>query len=130
LGKELQMETIERDLFRLEQELINAAGPEGGKRLAALLADDFVEVGASGRVYSRVECLAELAAAPRRLILRLEDFRVRPLGSDSALVTYTVHLQDEGADDSRLTRRSSLWARDSSGWRVLYHQGTTIPQSE
>jgi hypothetical protein len=120
------MATIERDLFRLEEDLMNAVGPEGRRRVEALLADDFTEVGASGRFYSRAECIAELEGATGRRILALQDFRVRLLHSDVALVTYEVHMEGVENSENQLSRRSSVWIQQAGGWRIVFHQGTMV----
>ena len=50
----------------------------------------------------------------------ISDVRCRALGGNTYALTY--HLDQAG----RLTRRLTLWRRDSDGWKALYHQGTII----
>lgn len=89
-----------------------------------MTADDFWEVGASGRRYSRAYVLAELErrhAAPHADVWETRDFHCRRLADDVYLLTYTL-LQD----NQRLTRRSTIWRRAAEGWKILYHQGTIV----
>jgi hypothetical protein len=89
-----------------------------------MTADDFWEVGASGRRYSRAYVLDELErrhAAPHADVWETRDFHCRRLADDVYLVTYTL-LQD----NQRLTRRSTIWQRAAEGWKILYHQGTIV----
>src|SRR5215471_13907447 len=89
-----------------------------------MTADDFGEVGASGRRYSRAYVLDELErryAAPQADVWETSDFQCRRLGDDVYLLTYTL-LQD----NQRLTRRSTIWRRTNEGWRIVYHQGTIV----
>ena len=89
-----------------------------------MTADDFWEVGASGRRYSRQFVLDELErrySAPHEDVWETSDFQCRQLGSDVYLLTYTL-LQDK----TRLTRRSTIWQRTSGEWKILYHQGTLV----
>jgi hypothetical protein len=91
-----------------------------------MMVDDYWEVGASGRCYSRSFILEESARrqlAPQADIWETMDFRCRKLAPDVYLLTYTL-LQDH----TRRTRRSTLWQRTSEGWKILYHQGTIVQE--
>jgi hypothetical protein len=86
--------------------------------------DDFWEVGASGRRYSRAYVLDELEkrhAVPHADIWETMDFHCRRLAHDVYLLTYTL-LQDK----VRRTRRSTIWRRAAEGWKIVYHQGTIV----
>lgn len=96
------------------------------ERVAGLLSADFLEVGASGRVYDRAAAISMIArgASARR---RIEDFHARPVSRTVVLVTYSaVRLGEDGAPASR-SRRSSLWRREKGEWRMVFHQGTPQP---
>jgi hypothetical protein len=84
---------------------------------------DFWETGASGKRYSREFVLAELgrryANGPYKNHWEASEFHCRQLASDVYLLTYTL-LQEE----SRKTRRLTIWQRSPDGWKVVYHQGT------
>lgn len=101
--------------------------PEFGVRRAdfeRMTAEDFWEVGASGRRYSRAYVLAELErrhAVPHQDTWEATDFYCRKLADDVYLLTYTL-LQDK----ERLTRRSTIWQRWEGDWKIVYHQGTVV----
>ncbi len=89
-----------------------------------MTVDDFWEVGASGRRYSRAYVLDELEkcfSAPHTDQWECSEFQCRQLSSDIFLLTYTL-LQDR----KRLTRRATLWQRTADGWKIVYHQGTIV----
>ncbi len=93
--------------------------------LEALLDEDFWEIGASGRRYSRqyvLKTLAARAAAPPEDHWETSDFHCRALAADVYLLTYTL-LQGE-----RRTRRTTLWRRSAAGWKILFHQGTLVEE--
>jgi ribonuclease HI len=94
--------------------------PDWPGGVAVLLAADFAEIGASGRVFDRASIEEVLADGPSEL--HLDEFVVHRLAEDVALVTYRT------ADDDRTVRRSSIWIRTSAGWRMRYHQGTVVPR--
>lgn len=48
------------------------------------------------------------------------DFHFMQLAPDHYLLTYTL-LQGE-----RITRRMTIWRRAADGWKIVYHQGTTV----
>ena len=86
--------------------------------------EDFWEVGASGRRYSRASVLDELEkrfSAPHDDQWECSEFHCRQLSGDIFLLTYTL-LQDR----KRLTRRATLWQRTADGWKIIYHQGTIV----
>jgi hypothetical protein len=101
--------------------------PELGTRRAdfeKMTVDDFWEVGASGRRYSRAFVLDELEkrhAVPHVDIWEATDFHCRRLTHDVYLLTYTL-LQNH----VRRTRRSTIWQRRAEGWKIVYHQGTIV----
>jgi hypothetical protein len=104
--------------------------PELGTTREAYLAqtaEDFWEVGASGRTYDRahvVESLIRRGKVPGDEHWVISDARCRQLGPDTFALTYRL---DQAG---RLTRRLTLWRRDRDGWKALYHQGTLIQESE
>lgn len=89
-----------------------------------MTAEDFCEIGASGRWYDRefvLDVLEERQQAPDQESWATSDFRCRRLAPDVFLLTYL--LVQEG---SRRTRRSTLWHRADGDWKILFHQGTII----
>ena len=89
-----------------------------------MTAEDFWEVGASGRRYTRTYVLDSLErryAAPHSDVWETMDFHCRRLAPDVYLLTYTL-VQDK----KRRTRRSTIWQRTAEGWKIVYHQGTIV----
>ena len=118
-------EALAAQLRALEESLLQ---PDVRKsaQLVALLADDFVEFGSSGTVYSRADLVA-LLQAESPSVQTTSDFRVVRLGPDAALLTYRIHRHGEPPVH---TLRSSVWRRERGRWRMVFHQGTrTAPPS-
>ena len=92
-----------------------------------MTCDEFWEVGASGRRYSReyvIEILLERYSNPDyEDIWETEGFHCLEISPNNYLLTYTL-LQGE-----RVTKRSTIWRWTSDGWKILYHQGTKCEQS-
>ena len=105
-------EVVERELALLHPEL-----RQDPQRVLALLHPDFLEHGASGRVWGR-ESIAAVLGDPGTAIEAI-DLRTRYLGADAVLVTY------RSREPEREALRSSVWLRDAdAGWLLLFHQGT------
>jgi hypothetical protein len=91
-----------------------------------MTAEEFWEVGASGRVYTREYVLDELEkrhAIQHEDVWETSDFQCQRLAADLYLLTYTL-LQD----GTRVTRRATIWRRTAEGWKIVFHQGTIVQQ--
>lgn len=92
----------------------------------ALLADGFVEFGASGTRYHRAEMIELLCDADDATDdgqLEATDFALTQISSDAVLLTYkTVRRAGDGSERQAL--RSSIWRRTAGRWQMLFHQGT------
>jgi len=89
-----------------------------------MLSEDYWEVGASGRRYTRAFVLDELErrfSVPHEDLWETRDFHCMSLSEDTHLLTYTL-LQER----KRLTRRATIWRRTPDGWKAVYHQGTIV----
>src|SRR5436190_1233899 len=85
-----------------------------------MTVEDFREVGAFGRRYSRAFVFDELErrfAVPHTDLSETSEFDCRKLADDVYLLTYTL-VQDK----VRRTRRSTVWQRTADGWKIVYHQ--------
>ncbi|MFG3345769.1 DUF4440 domain-containing protein [Streptomyces sp. NPDC048018] len=109
----------ERSLHDLS---VRLSGP-----LAEVLFDpDFVEVGASGRRWTRAEMIAALptlhGGAENSTPITAERFE------GTVIAPGIVHLTYETRIEERHARRSSIWRRDAAGeFRLFYHQATPVP---
>ena len=86
-----------------------------------MLAEDFVEFGSSGGVWTRDQVIELLAVEISSPVL-MEDFNCVSLGEDISLVTYRAVHAD--ATKGRSSLRSSIWVKESGEWRLKFHQGT------
>ena len=103
----------------LELRLLDPAVRGDRAAVERLLHPDFVEFGASGRVWDRAAVLAALAAEPGAQP-EVSELASAELGDGVVLVTYRAARADGTA-----SRRASVWVRDEAGgWRVRFHQGT------
>ncbi|MHB8169071.1 MAG: tRNA (N6-threonylcarbamoyladenosine(37)-N6)-methyltransferase TrmO [Thermoleophilia bacterium] len=110
------------ELQELELRLLQPGVRADRQQVMALLAEEFFEIGASGKVYDRQGAAEALALAAGGSV-SLSDFLARALEPDLVLVTYRSFWRGPG-DARAQALRSSLWRRTETGWMLLFHQGT------
>jgi ribonuclease HI len=119
--------SVASELLRAETQLLDPDFRRDRNRVDALLAPDFVEIGASGRLWTR-EAILDLLASEDYAPPVLEDFTCHPIAAHVVLVTYRTVCTDAASSRSQITLRSSLWIRQpgtqSPRWTVRFHQGT------
>ena|SRR5437016_1219558 len=87
-------------------------------RVAALLTDDFVEFGRSGRAYDKLRTIELLSGDDNELMPEVRDFQLRSLSHNIVLVTY------RSGRGEHFALRSSIWQLNGGKWRMTFHQGT------
>ena len=115
------MESDAAIVMRLERELLETATRADVMRVSALLADDFLEIGATGHSFGKAEVLSWLPSESGKSF-SVHSMQAAALSEGVMLVTYAVEKVHEG----RVTRsvRSSVWVKSLGGWQMRYHQGT------
>ena len=115
----------ERDkmLFELEQRLAQVGWKLSTEDASSLIADDFFEFGASGKVWTKGEIISAMSQwdPTERTV---EDFTVRELSASVCLVTYKVIGVDR--KPSPFSLRSSVWRNNGETWEIVFHQGTNV----
>ncbi len=116
----LETSNLRKVLLALEQRLLDPAVRRSPDLAAELLADDFVEIGSSGRTFDKTAILDLFTLEEQNpSVLTIIDFSVRCLSSSIVLATYQI-------PETR-SKRSSLWKLCGSQWQIVFHQGTIVP---
>jgi hypothetical protein len=116
---------LKNHLYELEAELQQQDARKNPSRLAALISDDFIEISASGKKWTKQDAI-EALHSEHFTVRNISDFNVRLLGQNVALVTYHCHrhaVDNVAAADSL---RSSVWIHSNGQWRLVFHQGTGL----
>ena len=95
------------------------------EKLAALLADDFVEFGSSGKVFDKRKVIAALTREPSAKP-SLSKFAVKMLADNIALVTYRATRSAAPSRRPVQSLRCSIWRLRDGDWQMVFHQGTRI----
>lgn len=114
---------IQAQIHELEVRLLSQEIRSDPTSVAALLADDFVEFGASGNIWKRMDVIAGLKDEVF-VVRTMSDFKVIELADGVVLATYLC--SSSCTDGISLSLRSSIWRRDFEGWRMVFHQGTRV----
>jgi hypothetical protein len=115
--------TIEAELRHLEEQLLKHEVRSSPDRLAALLADDFVEFASSGQAFDKKRTIALLREEdPTKR--SLSHFQSTVLSEGIVLVTYRGRRNGKADRRAVITLRSSIWRLTNGQWQMVFHQGT------
>jgi len=109
--------SAEAQVEELERELLGPLVRGDMGRTAVLLHPDFMEIGSSGRVWTRDAMMMALEEDPGERT-DIEILGTDRVGTSAVLLTYRSFAR------SGTTLRSSLWVLDDGRWRLRFHQGT------
>lgn len=116
---------IADQLRRLEEQLLQHETRSSPEALRALLAEDFIEFGSSGKAYTREGVIAALRSESG-VRHSLDSFDTRFLAPGVALVTYRSTRLLEGEPNPQRSLRSSIWVMVRGRWQLVFHQGTPL----
>jgi ribonuclease HI len=113
--------TLQARLQQVELDLLQGPARHDERHLAAVLHDDFVEIGRSGRKWSKADVIDALLEEAGSADLVVDEWESTRLSSSLTLLTYRL-----GGDAEPQSRHSSLW--DTSGPQPVlrFHQGTRV----
>jgi hypothetical protein len=116
---------LKQIIYDLETSLLQSEVRLSEQHLIELLADDFMEFGSSGRVFSKSDIVERLPNDPEteKVQYSVENFEVRELAENIVLATYKATKIHE--DESEIiSLRSSIWRETNGKWQMFFHQGT------
>ena len=111
-------------ILALEQALHKNETRQDKAKLDELLHPEFMEIGRSGKRYSRQDILKEFAtekSLPEIEVSAAELYELRP-----GLVQLHYISNHKTDHAHRFTYRSSLWEFCDQRWLIRFHQGTAI----
>lgn len=93
-----------------------------------LIDDEFCEIGASGRMYSREDAVNTLIDRLKKGSFEdnaweTKDFEYHEIAPNTYLLIYVL-IQSS----NRVTYRSTIWRYYAPRWKAVYHQGTMIQE--
>ena len=113
-------ETLKEHLQKLEESHIGLEVRMSMEKLDEILADEFFEIGSSGFMYDKQECLETGVVLTD---MTLHNYEIFPLAEGVVLSTYFI----VDTTRNRNTLRSSIWKLIDGRWQLYFHQGTITP---
>lgn len=113
---------LKQHIKRLEESHIKPDMRESVEKLDEVLADAFFEIGSSGFMYDKRECLETGVVLAD---MSLHNFEMYPLAEGVVLTTYFI----VDTTRNRNSYRSSIWKLMDGRWQLYFHQGTISPLS-
>ncbi|SFF56837.1 hypothetical protein SAMN05216353_1026 [Halobacillus alkaliphilus] len=110
-------DSLKTHIRELEEAHVSLKVRESPVELDKLLADDFWEIGSSGIMYDKKDCL-DLGVVLSQMTLH--NYAIQQLAEDVVLSTYFI----EDHTRKRNTLRSSIWKFIDDRWQLYFHQGT------
>ena len=117
------IKSIKKEIKKLEELLLNPDIRKSVSDLSGILAEDFVEFGSSGRVFTKKEIIKSLQEESNPK-LSLTNFKLKELGGAYFLATYKGIREENG--EKFYSLRSSIWLKKNERYVMIFHQGTKI----
>jgi hypothetical protein len=114
---------------RLEARLQLPSVRTSRQQLDLLLADAFLEFGASGATYDKRSVITSLLADPESALPRyatMQNLKVFWLAEHVRLVVYQSRKMRPGSTVPERANRSSIWRKIDGRWQLTFHQGTPL----
>ena len=119
------MGPLAEQLIALEKSLPDAQKRHDREFYKNTLTDDFVSVGADGKVHPKTEILSDLASTDLNEY-RPYNLQVVQLNDGAAVVTYDAIVRMAHYDDEtpRYQHISSIWVKEGHDWKLKFQQST------
>ncbi|POA97509.1 DUF4440 domain-containing protein [Chromobacterium sinusclupearum] len=114
--------SLYQQLIEHETALLTADTRRDVAALDRLIADDFLEFGASGAAFGK-DHLLKILPKDDCSAIQAQDFQARQLGEDVVQITFKS-VRDPASSAPRYTLRSSIWRCRDGRWQMVFHQGT------
>ena len=111
---------LKEQLLQLEESHTRMEVRQSREKLDEILADEFFEIGSSGFMYDKEECLETGVVLTE---MTLHNYEIYPLAEGVVLATYFIVDKTR----NRNTLRSSIWKFIDGRWQLYFHQGTITP---
>jgi hypothetical protein len=119
---------LEEHLIAKEMDIVAAQERRDFSAVAAVLAEEFHEIGSSGKLFSKSEVLNAIQEV-RIIDYSFDHFKLLPIDDEYVILTYiaTVKRSHQGKEHCNRAHRSSTWMKRDGSWLVVFHQATPLP---
>ncbi len=108
----------------LEIELLQPGIRKSEIRLNELIADNFLEIGTSGKQYNKKDTIDALSEEDE-IKFSITNFNTVEIAPYTVLATYEVEKENLGSNKILFSTRTSIWKNFDGNWKIIFHQGAT-----
>ncbi len=121
----MDKDTLAETIKRLEKSLQLPDFRKNPAELNKLIADEFIEIGKSGKVWNK-SGIIEVLINESSTEITMTDFALSALSENLVLVIYTAgQITKDGSPEVK-SMRSSIWKLFNNEWKIIFHQGTLL----
>ncbi len=91
------------------------------KSLNNRIHDEFIEFGKSGKVFDKNSIIKYLNSLDEDRDIEIISFKVKRIKEDVIIANYISYEKEIEVK----ALRTSIWKKESSDWKLYFHQGTT-----
>jgi hypothetical protein len=119
---------LEEQLIAKEIDIVAAQKRRDFSAVEGLLAEDFHEIGSSGKLFSKSEVLKAIQEV-QIIDYSFEHFELLPIDDGYVILTYiaSVRRSHRGQEHCNRAYRSSTWMKRNGSWLAVFHQATPLP---
>jgi hypothetical protein len=122
-GKDNRSASVKADelekIYALEISLLEPQVRKNVKELDILIAENFYEIGASGKIYDKKNILLHLPLEQNNdPVGKIIDFEIYQISENLIRAHYNLE------EKTRRTMRTSIWKRQHNNYQMIFHQGT------
>jgi len=118
------MENFEETIIEMEFKLLDKNIRNNKNELIKYISKEFIEYGASGKIYTYDDTLKYLPKEKYQLEYKILKIDSKILSENIVLLLYIVEINNE--KEKIITNRSSIWKKDNNNWKIIFHQGTKV----
>ena len=122
----MKTENLSEHIKQQEIRLTSPAVRKNPVELDKLIDDEYVEIGKSGRIWTK-KAVIDALRVEQDIKINITDFSFRLISNNIALVTYTAYHNPSSDNPGIKSLRSSIWKLSGSLWKIIFHQGTIVP---
>lgn len=127
------MNEVEKEIFRLEEELTHTEMRVDVEALGGVYADDIMVTAPIGLVVDKPAVMHEIREAAQKAQIEAydkNDLRVRAYGDDVAVTSYVVTAKAtfEGIELNRRFCTTNVWMRRDGRWQIVARHTASLEQ--
>lgn len=127
------MNEVEKEIFRLEEELTHTEMRVDVEALGGVYADDIMVTAPIGLVVDKPAVMHEIREAAQKAKIEAydkNDLRVRAYGDDVAVTSYVVTAKAtfEGIELNRRFCTTNVWMRRDGRWQIVARHTASLEQ--